>query len=310
MWTKNLLGFVYFYHSFSSNGSIATSNSQSISNQEISPERYWQYIKPLEEFGVDAQTIRDVVAHIVSVEKHEKRNAFAFGNNLQKQEEQDIRNLSNKQSPANPVQSKRTALSAISSTSSNKFAISSSSKPTSSVILSSSKTIPSLQTKDNPYIVLPERLPLIVNGASIIDAKGSRVQLRCVNWAGGQLETGAVGGLNQQLLEDIPRIIRASHFNCVRLVYSLDLVFDSIPIKDPPNTLKANPQFWKDRADDEIIKAYDLFKLVIKELAKQELMIILNNHVSTAGWCCSNSDGNGLWYTDTYSEQAWYYYYF
>ena len=34
-------------------------------------------------------------------------------------------------------------------------------------------------------------------------------------------------------------------------------------------------------------------------------MVILNNHVSSATWCCNERDGEGLWYTHEYSEDAW-----
>ena len=31
-------------------------------------------------------------------------------------------------------------------------------------------------------------------------------------------------------------------------------------------------------------------------------MIYLNNHTSKSQWCCSDSDGDGLWWTKEYSE--------
>jgi len=34
-------------------------------------------------------------------------------------------------------------------------------------------------------------------------------------------------------------------------------------------------------------------------------MVILDNHMSDADWCCSYTDGNGLWYTANYSEAQW-----
>jgi endoglucanase len=34
-------------------------------------------------------------------------------------------------------------------------------------------------------------------------------------------------------------------------------------------------------------------------------MVILNNHMSDAGWCCGNDDNNGMWYNDNYSEKMW-----
>jgi len=37
----------------------------------------------------------------------------------------------------------------------------------------------------------------------------------------------------------------------------------------------------------------------------QGLLVILDNHTSDAIWCCSISDGNGLWYTEQWPEEAW-----
>jgi endoglucanase len=34
-------------------------------------------------------------------------------------------------------------------------------------------------------------------------------------------------------------------------------------------------------------------------------MVILDNHVSRADWCCSETDGNGLWYNEDYPEARW-----
>jgi len=40
-------------------------------------------------------------------------------------------------------------------------------------------------------------------------------------------------------------------------------------------------------------------------LASEDLLIILDNHVSDANWCCSDTDHNGLWYNTRYSAQSW-----
>ena len=34
----------------------------------------------------------------------------------------------------------------------------------------------------------------------------------------------------------------------------------------------------------------------VDALAKAGVMVILNNHISDAMWCCSNDDSNGLWH--------------
>ena len=34
-------------------------------------------------------------------------------------------------------------------------------------------------------------------------------------------------------------------------------------------------------------------------------MVILNNHISDAMWCCGETDGNGLWHNPSYSADRW-----
>ncbi len=46
--------------------------------------------------------------------------------------------------------------------------------------------------------------------------------------------------------------------------------------------------------------------VMVAKLTSAGLMVILNNHNSAAGWCCSGTDGEGLWYTDTYSEEQFF----
>jgi len=46
--------------------------------------------------------------------------------------------------------------------------------------------------------------------------------------------------------------------------------------------------------------AMEVFDATIKALTDANQMIILNNHISDAGWCCSPNDGNGLWHNPNY----------
>eukprot|EP00392_Amoebophrya_sp_AT5.2_P012703 g12810.t1 len=204
-------------------------------------------------------------------------------------------------------------------------------------------------------------LPLSTSGAKIVDRLGNRVKLRCVNWSGAQLQQYVVGGLNVQKLDNIILAIHNLHFNCVRLVYSLDFAAEvrardadhdnhNLPVlPDAEEALAANkellysgaselPSFdehdgaeaesaWSSRARGRAGRGnklssteapplkhpskyllhpyHELFKLVVQKLGEQKLLVILNNHMSDAGWCCSAYDGNGLWWTRSYSEEQW-----
>ena len=47
------------------------------------------------------------------------------------------------------------------------------------------------------------------------------------------------------------------------------------------------------------------FDAAVTALTRAGLMVILNNHISAAMWCCSETDGNGLWYTKQYPQSEW-----
>jgi len=50
----------------------------------------------------------------------------------------------------------------------------------------------------------------------------------------------------------------------------------------------------------------EIFDFTIKTLTDVGLMIILNNHTSTSQWCCSNDDGDGLWWSNEYPEDKYF----
>jgi len=41
----------------------------------------------------------------------------------------------------------------------------------------------------------------------------------------------------------------------------------------------------------------EIFDQTIKVLTDSGIMVILNNHTSKSQWCCSNDDGDGLWWS-------------
>jgi endoglucanase len=59
----------------------------------------------------------------------------------------------------------------------------------------------------------------------------------------------------------------------------------------PNKYIAANPELKGKRA-------MDIFDIVVSTLTRNGLMVILNNHVSSSMWCCSESDGEGLWWTE------------
>ena len=130
----------------------------------------------------------------------------------------------------------------------------------------------------------------------VIDSADQRVKLACVNWYGAHMEGFVVNGLDVRPVADIAQTIASLGFNCIRLPFSLEQFYDN-PIVEA-SRLSANPSLVG-------LSSLEVFDTTVSALTNAGLMVILNNHNSKAGWCCSEQDGDGLWYTNQYSEQMW-----
>jgi endoglucanase len=138
--------------------------------------------------------------------------------------------------------------------------------------------------------------PLHTQGRWIVERHGHHVKLAGVNWFGAESAEFVVGGLDKQPLSQIARTIRRGGFNSVRLPWSNQLVEENPVVA--PNLLAANPRLQGKRA-------LDVLDAVIRELGRNGLMVVLDNHRSRADWCCDEAHGDGLWYTRAYPESAW-----
>jgi endoglucanase len=140
------------------------------------------------------------------------------------------------------------------------------------------------------------RPPLHTNGHQILDAAGHAIRLTSVNWYGFDQKEYVVGGLDHAPLQAIVGQIRAIGANSVRLPWANETV-EHNPVV-PDYAVTANPGLRGKRA-------LDVMDAVIDALAREHILIILDNHMSRADWCCSESDGNGLWYNPEYPEDKW-----
>jgi endoglucanase len=138
--------------------------------------------------------------------------------------------------------------------------------------------------------------PLHTSGHKIVDAAGHTVRLTSVNWYGFDEKEYVVGGLDHAPLEAIIGQISAIGVNSVRLPWANETL-EHDPLV-PDYAVKANPSL---RGKHSL----EIMDLVIAALARAHIMVVLDNHVSRADWCCNESDGNGLWYTDEYPEAKW-----
>jgi endoglucanase len=138
--------------------------------------------------------------------------------------------------------------------------------------------------------------PLHTEGSRIVDAKGRTIRLTSVNWYGFDEKEFVAGGLDHAPLTEIVEQIKNMGVNSVRLPWANETL-ERDPIL-PAYAVAANPELHGKHA----MEAMDA---VIAALSEAHLMVILDNHVSRADWCCSETDGNGLWWNAEYPESKW-----
>jgi endoglucanase len=134
-------------------------------------------------------------------------------------------------------------------------------------------------------------MPLSTSGRYIVDARGRRVRLAGVNWYGASEDLGVPAGLDRTHAKTLARNIAAHGFNSVRFPFSLWMTEQTSGV--PDQYLAAN----HDLLGATPMQVYDA---CVKALTDEGLIVIPNCHLLSYGWCCSNSDGNGLWYNDTW----------
>lgn len=154
--------------------------------------------------------------------------------------------------------------------------------------------------------------PFTTQGSQILDATGRIVSLHCVNWP-AHMETYLPEGLQYQNMTFIAtNLIAGLGFNCVRLSFSVDLALSmhnssvSPAFGHTPRSRLAelnltsalagfarhNPEFL----DVPVLQVYDA---AVAALSRAGVLVLLDNHISRAGWCCNANDGNG-WFNDKY----------
>src|ERR1700761_1379261 len=144
--------------------------------------------------------------------------------------------------------------------------------------------------------VPPAEPPLHTSGHDILDSAGHRVRLTSVNWYGFDQQDFVAGGLDHAPLATIVKEIADLGVNSVRLPWANETLERNPRV--PDYAVKANPQFRGKHA-------MNVMDAVVRALGDAHIMVILDNHVSRADWCCNDTDGNGLWYNAEYPESQW-----
>jgi len=138
--------------------------------------------------------------------------------------------------------------------------------------------------------------PLHTDGYRILDSANHPVRLTSVNWYGFDEKEYIAGGLDHAPLAQIIDQIHKIGVNSVRIPWANETI-EHNPLP-PAYAISANPQFKN-------LHAMEIMDSVIAALARAHILVILDNHVSRADWCCNETDGNGLWYSADYPEDHW-----
>ncbi|KAG2701868.1 hypothetical protein I3760_06G064500 [Carya illinoinensis] len=167
--------------------------------------------------------------------------------------------------------------------------------------------IPSIVLQSKPVAALP----LYTDSRWIVDEDGQRVKLACVNWA-SHMETVVAEGLSKQPMDAISKRVKSMGFNCVRLTWPLFLATNdslaSLTVRQSFQSLGLSESVVGIQANNPSIVDLSLlqtFQTVVSSLGANNVMVILDNHISQPGWCCSNSDRNGFFGDQYFNPDLW-----
>ncbi|KAM7223155.1 endoglucanase E1 [Rhypophila decipiens] len=132
-------------------------------------------------------------------------------------------------------------------------------------------------------------LPLRTQGRNIVDQNGRRFKLSSVNWYGASDELFIPGGLDVEHRDTIAATIRSLGFNSVRLPYSDEMVISNPTIL--PHLVSANPDLIG-------LRAMDILEKCVEALTDAGIAVIVNNHITTATWCCGADPCDAGWAND------------
>lgn len=156
--------------------------------------------------------------------------------------------------------------------------------------------------------------PFKTDGLRIIDSSGKPFVYAGINWP-GEGEVMIPEGLQYSSIADVVAKIKSLGMNSVRMGWATEMIDDILDnggdvtianalgrVLGPENAttilgqiVEHNPAF---SAKTTRLQVWDA---VAAEIHKQQLHLIVNNHISKALWCCSSTDGNG-WFGDTYFD--------
>lgn len=153
--------------------------------------------------------------------------------------------------------------------------------------------------------------PFVTSGRDILDTQRRKVVHAGANWS-GHGEVMVPEGLQYQSVETIVTKMKSIGINSIRLTYAIEMIDQiyenngvDIPLSQAfveglgtrngttvlAQVLAKNPSFTKSTTRLQV------FDAIAAECAKQEIYVLLDNHISSGEWCCNANDGNA-WFND------------
>lgn len=162
----------------------------------------------------------------------------------------------------------------------------------------------------NPVVAV-KGVPLGTSSRWIVNQDGERVKLACLNWV-SHLDAVVAEGLSKKPVDVISNGIKSMGFNCVRLTWPILLLtnetLSSLTVRQSFQNLgllQSVAGFQSNNPSIIDLSLIQAFQAVVKSLGDNDVMVILDNHITQPGWCCSNSDGNGFFGDQYFDPNLW-----
>jgi len=135
------------------------------------------------------------------------------------------------------------------------------------------------------------------SGNQILDSNNQPVRIAGVNWYGFETPDRIIHGLWAQDYKVILNTIKSNGYNVIRIPYSSEMV-ETNPKPTNFSVFNTGPI----NTDLQGLTALQILDKIVSFAGSIGLRVILDHHRSEAG---SSAEGNGLWFTSTFSDSAW-----